>query len=95
MRLLLACLVILALGIEVSSDVVDGKSYRIVPDGNTSASLFVKNASKDAKTPVVVWTETHVPAQQWNAIAVDEGKMLLKNLSFPHRRGHLPHIVRP
>lgn len=80
MRLLLACLMALTMVNEARAEVTDGKTYRIVPDGNAQASLFVKNASKDAQTPVVVWTETHVPAQQWSAIADGEGKMLLKNV---------------
>ena len=39
-----------------------GKTYRIVPDGNDTKSLFVENASLAEKAPVVVWTETNVPA---------------------------------
>ena len=57
MRLLLACLMALTMVNEARADVAEGKTYRIVPDGNAHASLFVKNASKETQTPVVVWTE--------------------------------------
>ena len=80
MRLWLACLMALTMVNEARADVAEGKTYRIVPDGNAHASLFVKNASKETQTPVVVWTETDVPAQQWSVIACGEGKMLLKNV---------------
>lgn len=45
-----------------------GKTYRIVPVEASGKSLFVKNSSLDNEAPVVLWTETDVPAQQWTAM---------------------------
>lgn len=42
-----------------------GMTYRICPTENVAKSLFVQNASLDVDAPVVVWSETDVPAQQW------------------------------
>ncbi|MBQ9560342.1 MAG: RICIN domain-containing protein [Bacteroidaceae bacterium] len=47
------------------AEVETGKTYRIVPVTAPGSSLFVKNASLDAGADIVLWTETHVPAQLW------------------------------
>ena len=57
-----------------------GKTYRIVPDGNDTKSLFVENASLAEKAPVVVWTETNVPAQQWEVVDAGGGDIALRNV---------------
>jgi len=57
-----------------------GKYYRIVPSANASKSLFVGNASLAEKAAVVVWTETGVPAQQWQAMDAGNGQLGFKNV---------------
>lgn len=80
MRKILAALLLTALPVMASAAVEPGKTYRIVPDANSRASLFVKNAARMPDTPVVVWTETQVPAQQWTVLALDDGSMALRNV---------------
>ncbi len=80
MRNLITAILILSSAISAEAAVESGKTYRIVPDGNKGASLFVNNASKADKTPVVVWTETNVPAQQWTVITLDDGTVALRNV---------------
>ena len=70
----------LAVAVNAAAAVENGKTYRIVPDGNDKSSLFVKNASKADKTPVVVWTETNVPAQQWTIVSLEGETVALKNV---------------
>ena len=70
----------MALAVEAMAAVENGKTYRIVPDANSKASLFVKNALKADGAPVVVWTETDVPAQQWTVIMLEDGSVALKNV---------------
>lgn len=60
--------------------VVPGKTYRIVPDTNQTKSLFVKDASFKLNAPVVLWTETCVPAQQWDVVAGTNGSVILRNV---------------
>lgn len=70
-----------ALGICQSAAAIEaGKTYRIALASNTNKSLFVQNANTSDKTPVVVWTETHVPAQQWKAEMDAEGQFAFKNV---------------
>ena len=80
MRNYLAALLMMATTIGAEAAVENGKTYRIVPDANHQTSLFVKNASKTDMAPVVVWTETNVPAQQWTLVGLDEGAVALKNV---------------
>ena len=54
----------------------EGKTYRIVPVNDTGKSLFVQNASFSDKTPVVMWTETNVPAQQWRVKSIMSGNRI-------------------
>ena len=70
----------LAVAVNAEAAIENGKTYRIVPDGNDKSSLFVQNASKADKAPVVVWTETNVPAQQWTIVALDKDNVALKNV---------------
>ena len=46
-------------------DVTSNQAYTISTAASTDKSLFVKNASLDRDTEIVLWTETNVPAQQW------------------------------
>ncbi len=80
MRLFFTTFLMLAVAVNAAAAVENGKTYRIVPDGNDKSSLFVKNASKADKTPVVVWTETNVPAQQWTIVSLDGETVALKNV---------------
>ena len=74
-------LVFLFLLSQPSNAVVEkGKTYRIVPEGNDKKSLFVKDASLAEKSPVVVWTETNVPAQQWLVEDAGDGAIFLRNV---------------
>lgn len=49
-----------------------GKTYRIALASDPSKSLFVSNASLANGAPVVLWTETDVPAQQWRLKTLTE-----------------------
>lgn len=80
MRTLFTAILLIATVLGASAAVENGKTYRIVPDGNSRASLFVRNASKADQTPVVVWTETDVPAQQWTAVDLGDGTMAFRNV---------------
>lgn len=80
MKTFFTSLLIMALAVEAMAAVENGKTYRIVPDANAKASLFVKNASKADGAPVVVWTETDVPTQQWTVIMLEDGSVALKNV---------------
>ncbi len=64
-------------------------TFRLVPETNGNKSLFVENASLDAKAAIVIWTETDVPAQQWTVVALPSpqegdawqaGDVLLQNV---------------
>lgn len=78
-RLLLLFVLVFAVWM-VRAEVVPGLTYRIVPDSNPSKSLFVSNASFREHTPVVVWTETNVPAQQWTVVDLGRGGMAFRNV---------------
>ena len=80
MRLFFTTFLMLAVAVNAAAAVENGKTYRIMPDGNDKSSLFVKNASKADKTPVVVWTETNVPAQQWTIVSLEGETVALKNV---------------
>lgn len=80
MKLFFTSFLMLAVAANAAAAVENGKTYRIVPDGNDKSSLFVRNASKADKTPVVVWTETNVPAQQWTIVPLEGETVALKNV---------------
>lgn len=63
-RILLTLLLTLALQATWATLEI-GHTYRIVLDGAPAHSLFVQNSSFSDKAPVVLWTETDVPSQQW------------------------------
>ena len=77
---LIVSLLVLAVPSLVQATVEAGKTYRIVPDTDGTKSLFVQNASLDDKAAVVVWTETDVPAQQWQAEDAGNGCFALRNV---------------
>ena len=78
-----------------SADIVPGKIYRIASAANEERVMFVDNSSLANNTSVVVWTDTEVPAQQWEAIANGDGTFSFmstqENISqgtrhlYPHR----------
>jgi len=76
---LLGLFALLAVGLSHAS-VVPGRTYRIVPASDATKSLMVENSSFDEKAPVVVWTETNVPAQQWQLAAAGNGAVTLRNV---------------
>ena len=80
MRIVISTLLMITMSAGVEAAIEKGKTYRILPDGNNHSSLFVKNASKANNTPVVIWTETNVPAQQWTVIGLEEGGVALQNV---------------
>ena len=43
----------------------EGHTYRLQPVTNAALNLFPENASLDASTPIVLWEQTDVPAEQW------------------------------
>lgn len=66
---LLACLAVTL----ASATIEDGKVYAIVMTTDTTKALFVKDASLSAGADVNVWTNTHVPAQLWEAVKGTSG----------------------
>ena len=80
MKSIVRCLLALLLCQEVAAAVETGKTYRIVPTANAEKSLMVADASLAEKAPVVVWTETDVPAQQWTVEDAGDGTVYLKNV---------------
>ena len=67
--------------INMHADITAGKTYRIVLEQNAGKTLFVKNASLDEKAPVVLWTDTDVPAQQWTVLDAGNGEVCFRNVS--------------
>lgn len=63
-----------------SADIVPGKTYRIASAANEERVMFVDNSSLANNTSVVVWTDTEVPAQQWEAIANGDGTFSFMNV---------------
>ena len=57
-----------------------GKTYSISLVGNQQKSLFVKNSVPDNMAPIVLWTETNVPSQQWTVEVADDGRYAFKNV---------------
>ncbi len=57
-----------------------GKTYRIALATDPKKSLFVSNSVPDNFAPIVLWTETDVPAQQWTAEVGDDGRYAFKNV---------------
>ena len=76
---------VMMLGLAVSGQsqstvtVEAGKSYTIALANNAKKSLFVRNSANADGAPVVLWTETNVPAQQWTVEVNDEGQFAFKN----------------
>ena len=68
-RFVALLIVISAFGaaIPVMGALKSGKTYVISPAGDKSKALFVMNSSMEDYAPVVLWTNTDVPAQQWRA----------------------------
>lgn len=65
---LLSCMVMAAAHAKIEP----GKVYAIALASDTTKTLFVENSSLgDAR--VVLWTDTHVPAQQWEAVKSTDG----------------------
>lgn len=63
-----------------SADIVPGKTYRIASAANEERVMFVENSASANNTSVVIWTDTEVPAQQWEAIGNDNGTFSFKNV---------------
>ena len=82
MKRIVTTILCIALGMcTLMAEVVPGKTYRIVPAGDETKSLFVENASWKDKSPVRLWTETDVPAQQWRAKSLGTaGKLAFENV---------------
>ena len=57
-------LILLAASTAAMGAIEVGKSYRIAPVADTTKSLMVSNSSTSAGAPVVVWTETNMPAME-------------------------------
>ena len=57
-----------------------GKTYRIAVGTDEQHSLMVADASLEEKAAVVVWTDTDVPAQQWEAEDAGDGNFYFKNV---------------
>lgn len=78
-KLLLTMLMLDIVGMA-SADIVPGKTYRMASAANEGRVMFVDNSSFANNTSVVMWTDTEVPAQQWEAIANDNGTFSFRNV---------------
>lgn len=63
-----------------NASVVAGKTYRIASVKNQNKALFVENSSSKANAPVVLWTDTDVPSQQWRAEENADGTFSFVNV---------------
>ena len=81
-RFVALLIVISAFGaaIPVMGALKSGKTYVISPAGDKSMALFVMNSSMEDYAPVVLWTNTDVPAQQWRAEKNGDGTFSFKNI---------------
>lgn len=81
-RFVALLIVISAFGaaIPVMGALKSGKTYVISPAGDKSKALFVMNSSMEDYAPVVLWTNTDVPAQQWRAEKNGDGTFSFKNI---------------
>lgn len=81
-RFVALLIVISAFGaaIPVMAALKSGKTYVISPAGDKSMALFVMNSSMEDYAPVVLWTNTDVPAQQWRAEKNGDGTFSFKNI---------------
>lgn len=61
-----------------NAGVVEGEVYTIVLANETNKTLFTADSSPDSL--VCIWTETHVPAQQWRLVKADEQTYAFQNL---------------
>ena len=57
-----------------------GKTYRIAVGTDEQHTLMVADASLADRAAVVVWTDTDVPAQQWEAEDAGDGNFYVKNV---------------
>lgn len=57
-----------------------GGAYRLVNVNSSGKSVFVKDASFDNNKELVVWTETDVPAQQWQLVQLADKVYALQNV---------------
>lgn len=79
MRTLILTVACTALAQALWADIVPGKAYRIVPANDNGKAVLVENSAFDNGKKAVVWTDTHVPSQQWLAVEQD-GKLMLRNV---------------
>lgn len=68
---LIPCFLFLAT-VTAFAQLTVGQTYRIVPVIATDRVLFTENASLNVNSPVVLWTTTNVPAEQWTVGTVGD-----------------------
>lgn len=78
-KLLLAAFMLNIAGMA-SADINPGRTYRIASAANETRALFVENSALANNTSVVLWTDTDVPAQQWQAQSNDDGTVSFVNV---------------
>ncbi|MBR1518327.1 MAG: carbohydrate-binding protein [Prevotella sp.] len=79
-RNIISLLLSLTATVGMSAAVESGNVYKIALSDGTGKSLMVSNSTFGNGIDVVVWTETDVPSQQWEAVATDDGGFQLKNV---------------
>lgn len=79
-HILTVLLFLLVTSVGIQAQLVSGATYRIVPVDMPERSLFVGNSSLDDKAAVVLWTETDVPAQQWEIEVKAFGRTSFRNV---------------
>lgn len=77
-RMLLLCWI--SMGVLSAYSVEVGQTYRIRSMKFPSKSLFVKDSQREAKTDIVLWTETDVPSQQWRLLNGTNGSFVMQNV---------------
>jgi predicted alpha-1,6-mannanase (GH76 family) len=73
---LLLCLILT----NVQADIVSGKTYVITSALDGLHTLFVQNSSTEDQAGVVLWSQTGVPAEQWEASVQTSGSVIFKNI---------------
>ncbi len=79
-RNIISLLLSLTATVGMSAAVESGNVYKIALSDGTGKSLMVNNSAFGNGIDIVVWTETDVPSQQWEAVATNDGGFQLKNV---------------
>lgn len=68
------------MAIAAHADLVEGDVYTIALASDTTKALFIENSNPFMSAQVCLWTDTHVPAQQWRLMSTDGSTYSFQNL---------------